>query len=430
MEEIEEQDRIQPRRQNGNRNGRGFLWGLLTGILVMLFLCSVTLLIVTLQAKKSADAKQKENQQYTLVRLDNSSPITPGVLEKMQNVMELIHRRFYLDEVTDEQLLDGMYKGMVAALEDPFSEYYTVEELQKLLSDTSGVYYGIGAYVSIDQTYNMTKVSGVIAGSPAEEAKLRANDIIYEIDGVSTYEMSLDEAVKLIKGDEGTETVLTIIRDGEMLEVPLIRRKVESPTVNSEMLTQDMGYLQIVQFDDVTPGQFKLALEELKEQGMKGLILDLRANPGGTLDGVVDIAGQILPEGLIVYTEDKEGRRNEYYSDGKGELHIPIVVLVDMNTASAAEILSGAIQDYEKGTIIGTTTYGKGIVQSVISLPDDSAVKITVSAYYTPKGRNIHKLGIEPDIVCEFDAEAYYGEETFDNQLEKAKEVLSEMIEK
>lgn len=426
MEEIEEQDNIQVRKESTKKNG--FLWGLVTGVLLMAVFCCVTLLIFTFQAKKSAESKQKENQQYTLVRLDNNGPITPVVLEKMQNVMELIHRRFYLDEVTDEQLLDGMYKGMVAALEDPFSEYYTVEELQKLLSDTSGVYYGIGAYVSIDQTYNMTKVSGVIAGSPAEEAKLRANDIIYEIDGVSTYEMSLDEAVKLIKGDEGTETVLTIIRDGETLKVPIVRRKVESPTVNSEMLPQNMGYLQIVQFDDVTPGQFKLALDGLKEQGMKGLILDLRANPGGTLDGVVDIAGQILPEGLIVYTEDKEGKRNEYYSDGKGELQIPIVVLVDMNTASAAEILSGAIQDYEKGTIIGTTTYGKGIVQSVISLPDDSAVKITVSAYYTPKGRNIHKLGIEPDIVCEFDADAYYGEEAFDNQLEKAKEVLTEKM--
>lgn len=426
MEGIEEQDNIQVRKESTKKNG--FLWGLLTGVLLMAVFCCVTLLIFTFRAKESAESKQKENQQYTLVRLDNKGPITPAVLEKMQNVMELIHRRFYLDEVTDEQLLDGMYKGMVAALEDPFSEYYTVEELQKLLSDTSGVYYGIGAYVSIDQTYNMTKVSGVIAGSPAEEAKLRANDIIYEIDGVSTYEMSLDEAVKLIKGDEGTETVLTIIRDGETLKVPIVRRKVESPTVNSEMLPQNMGYLQIVQFDDVTPGQFKLALDGLKEQGMKGLILDLRANPGGTLDGVVDIAGQILPEGLIVYTEDKEGKRNEYYSDGKGELQIPIVVLVDMNTASAAEILSGAIQDYEKGTIIGTTTYGKGIVQSVISLPDDSAVKITVSAYYTPKGRNIHKLGIEPDIVCEFDADAYYGEEAFDNQLEKAKEVLTEKM--
>ncbi len=426
MEGIEEQDNIQVRKESTKKNG--FLWGLLTGVLLMAVFCCVTLLIFTFRAKESAESKQKENQQYTLVRLDNNGPITPAVLEKMQNVMELIHRRFYLDEVTDEQLLDGMYKGMVAALEDPFSEYYTVEELQKLLSDTSGVYYGIGAYVSIDQTYNMTKVSGVIAGSPAEEAKLRANDIIYEIDGVSTYEMSLDEAVKLIKGDEGTETVLTIIRDGETLKVPIVRRKVESPTVNSEMLPQNMGYLQIVQFDDVTPGQFKLALDGLKEQGMKGLILDLRANPGGTLDGVVDIAGQILPEGLIVYTEDKEGKRNEYYSDGKGELQIPIVVLVDMNTASAAEILSGAIQDYEKGTIIGTTTYGKGIVQSVISLPDDSAVKITVSAYYTPKGRNIHKLGIEPDIVCEFDADAYYGEEAFDNQLEKAKEVLTEKM--
>lgn len=428
MEEIEAQKKLHPEKHSGK--GNGFLWGLLTGILVMTFVGVAAFLVFSVQVKKASEARQNANQEYTLVRLDKSSAITPGVLEKMQNVMDLIHKRFYLEEVTDEQLLDGMYKGMVASLEDPFSEYYTVEELQKLLSDTSGVYYGIGAYVSIDQTYNMTKVSGVIEGSPAQEAKLRANDIIYEIDGVSTYGMSLDEAVKLIKGEEGTETVLTIIREGETLEVPLVRRKVESPTVTAEMLDNAMGYLQIAQFDDVTPGQFKLALERLKEQNMQGLILDLRANPGGTLDGVVDIAGQILPEGLIVYTEDKEGNRNEYFSDGKGELQIPLVVLVDMNTASAAEILSGAIQDYEKGTIIGTTTYGKGIVQSVISLPDESAVKITVSAYYTPKGRNIHKLGIEPDIECEFDAEAFYGEEAFDNQLEKAKEVLGELMKK
>ena len=190
-----------------------------------------------------------------------------------------------------------------------------------------------------------------------------------------------------------------------------------------------MGYIQIVEFDDVTADQFADALATLRGSDMKGLILDLRANPGGGLTSVVDIAQMLLPEGLIVYTEDKEGKRVEYKCNGTREIEIPMVVLVDMNSASAAEILAGAIQDYEKGTLIGTTTFGKGIVQQIIPFKDGSAMKVTVSGYYTPKGRNIHGTGIEPDIVCEFDGETYYNTEgAYDNQLEKAKEVLGEMI--
>ena len=299
------------------------------------------------------------------------------------------------------------------------------------MSQMSGIYYGIGAYVSMDKKSSLPKISGVIAGTPAEAAGLRANDLLYKIGDISTYGMSLTEAVSYIRGEEGTEVTMTIIREGvsDYLEVTATRQKVISPTVKYQMLDDEMGYIQIVEFDDITADQFADALATLRGSQMKGLILDLRANPGGGLASVVDISEMLLPDGLVVYTEDKDGNRVEYKSDGKREIDIPMVVLVDMNSASAAEILAGAIQDYGKGTLIGTTTFGKGIVQQIIPFMDGSAVKVTVSSYFTPKGRNIHGIGIEPDIVCEFEGETYYNTDgEYDNQLEKAKEVLSGMM--
>ena len=196
------------------------------------------------------------------------------------------------------------------------------------------------------------------------------------------------------------------------------------------MLEDGMAYIQLTEFDDVSVKQFEEALASVRESDMKGLILDLRGNPGGSLSAVVEMAQMILPEGLIVYTEDKNGKRAEYTCEGDKELEVPLVVLIDMNSASAAEIMAGAIKDYKLGTLVGTTTFGKGIVQQIIPFRDGSAVKVTISAYYTPNGNNIHGLGIEPDVVCEFDGEAYYGsEEHPDNQLEKAREVLRGLME-
>jgi carboxyl-terminal processing protease len=195
--------------------------------------------------------------------------------------------------------------------------------------------------------------------------------------------------------------------------------------VQFEMLDDQIAYIEIEEFDDVTVDQFADALAMAKGSDMEGLIIDLRANPGGSLSAVVDIAGMLLPKGLVVYTEDKEGNRSEYSSDGTHEIQVPLVVLVDGNSASASEILAGAIQDYGIGTLVGTTTFGKGIVQQVIGLDDGSAIKLTISSYFTPNGRNIHGIGIEPDVECEFDGETYYNtEDHYDNQLEKAKEVL------
>ena len=368
--------------------------------------------------------------QAEQLEFSENSAITPTLVNKLQSLENTIRQKFYLGEVSSEELADGIYRGILMALDDPYSEYFTAEELTALMNQTQGIYYGIGAYVSLDEATGLPKISGIIEGAPAEAAQLRTNDIIYEVNGESTYGLSLSEAVALIKGEEGTEVVLTIIREGESdyLKVPVTRAKVESPTVNFEMLDETTAYIQIVEFDDVTVDQFAEALAVAKGSGMEGLILDLRANPGGSLDAVVDIAEMLLPKGMIVYTEDKYGERIEYKCDGKREFEQPMVVLVDMNSASAAEILAGAIQDYGVGTLVGTTTFGKGIVQQVIPYSDGSAVKITISSYFTPNGRNIHEVGIEPDVVCEFDGEAYYNTETpVDNQLEKAKEILEGM---
>ena len=237
--------------------------------------------------------------------------------------------------------------------------------------------------------------------------------------------MELSEIVSRVKGEQGTKVHLTIYREGESdyLEVDVERRKIESPTVKYEILKNNIGYIQITEFDDVTTDQFTEALAVVKGAHAKGLIIDLRGNPGGSLNVVVDIARQILPKGLIVYTEDKYGEREEYNCDGRRQLDMPLVVLVNGNSASASEILAGAVKDYKVGTLVGTTTFGKGIVQRILPLTDGTALKLTISAYYTPNGNNIHGVGIEPDVICEFDSDAYYDDDV-DNQLDKAVEIL------
>lgn len=414
-----------PKDEKGSGKGV-FLIGMIVGIASALLVVAICWLGVGIQNS----VEEKENQSAQ-IELQEDSAIDARVIEKLQTLEKMVDQYYYLGEVTDEEVRDGVYKGLLSALNDPYSEYYTAEELASMMEQSEGIYYGIGAYVSLDSATGLPKISGVIKNSPAEEAELRANDLIYEVDGTSTYGMSLTEAVAMIKGPEGTDVQLTLIREGESdyLELTLTRQRVESPTVEFSMEEDDMAYIQVTEFDDVTVDQFAEALAMARGSGAKGIILDLRGNPGGNLSTVVEMCQMILPEGMIVYTEDKNGRREEYKSDGSRELELPLVVLVDMNSASAAEIMAGAIKDYGIGTLVGTTTFGKGIVQQIMPFRDGSAVKLTISAYYTPSGKNIHGTGIEPDVVCEFDGEAYYASEDHpDNQLEKAKEVLREKM--
>ena len=420
-----EEQRKAEKRKNRTRFWAGVVVGLSCSVVV------VTLVLVGRSFLKFIYYQQNPLQaQGQQLEFSEDSAITPTMVSKLQGLETIIDQLYSLGEVDEETLETGIYKGMIAALEDPYSEYYTAEELTDLLEQAEGIYYGIGIYIGQDATTSLPKVSGVIAGTPAEAAQLRENDLIYEVDGVATYGLSLDETVVMIKGEEGTEVVLTIYREGESdyLKIPVTRAKVESPTVVFEMLDETTAYIEIVEFDDVTLDQFTEAMAMAKGSGMEGLIIDLRSNPGGNLDTVVEIARMLLPEGLIVYTEDKYGERVEYTCDGKRELDVPLVVLIDMNSASASEILAGAVQDYGIGTLVGTTTFGKGIVQQILPFNDGSAMKLTISSYYTPSGRNIHGVGIEPDVICEFDGEAYYDEvNPVDNQLEKAREVLKSL---
>lgn len=418
-----------PSRKPESEKGSGkglFLAGMITGIAGALLVVAICMFGIGVQ-----ESLEARGNAETQANLKEGSAIDAGLINKLQGLENTIRQYFYLREVPNEELQEGLYRGLLWALQDPYSEYYSAEELEELLQQTEGIYYGIGAYVALDTATNLPKINGVIEGTPAEEAGLRADDIIYEVGGVSTYGLSLTEAVGLIKGPENSQVTLTIVRKGETdyLTFTLTRRKVEAPTVKLTMLEDDIAYIELTEFDEVSIDQFADALATARGSGMKGLILDLRGNPGGSVNAVVEICRMILPEGMIVYTENKEGKRNEYTCDGKRELEVPMTVLVDGNSASASEIMAGAIKDYGIGTLVGTTTFGKGIVQQIISFRDGSAVKITISSYFTPKGNNIHGIGIEPDVECPFDGEAYYGsEERPDNQLEKAREVLLEMM--
>ena len=407
---------------------KSFWGGVITGVLAVALVLSGVFL-----GQSAWNLYQSSRAQETAAHngeegVSSNSVANPQTMNKLQ-VLEDTINKYYLENVDEQTLEKGVYDGLVEALGDPYSTYYSSEELKELQDKTEGIYYGIGAYVGIDADTSLPRLTGIIEGTPAQESGLRAGDLLYKVDGEEVQGLELTQVVSKIKGEEGTSVHLTIIREGatDYLEVDVVRRKVESPTVNQKMLDGDIGYIQITEFDTVTLDQFTEALAVCRGSGMKGLILDLRGNPGGNLNTVCDIAREILPEGLIVYTEDKDGKRSEYTCDGTREMKEPLVVLVDSGSASASEILAGADKDYGIGTLVGTTTFGKGIVQRIISLSDGSAVKLTVSNYYTPKGNNIHKIGIEPDVEEKFDAEAYYNDKV-DNQLNKAIEIMNEKL--
>ena len=348
-------------------------------------------------------------------------------VNKLKLLEQYIDYYYYKsDEVSKEDMQNGMFKGLVDSLGDVYSCYFTPQEYQSLQQQTTGVYFGIGAYVSKDVESGASVISGVIKDTPAEAAGLMEGDVIYMVEGKEMNGLELEEVVSYIKGDEGTKVHITIYRNGEPIEMELTRARVTSPTVDSEMKENGIGYLQITEFDDVTTAQFEENFASLKEQGMKGLIIDLRSNPGGNVTTVCEIAEKLLPEGLVFYMEDKNGKRTEYPCKG-ADFDLPLVVLVNEYSASAAEILSGAIKDAGIGKLVGKKTFGKGIVQTVAPLDDGSAIKLTIANYYTRNGNDIHLKGIEPDIEVDMDADAYL-ENKIDTQLEKAIEVLTEMM--
>lgn len=408
--------------ENEKDDNRSFWRGLAVGLA-----SSCAILLVVFGSVKIYQTYRVYGRLASGSSAETESVANEKTTEKL-GVLENTIKQYFWQDVDESTLEEGVYKGLLESLDDPYSVYYTHDELVQLQQQTEGIYYGIGAYISQDNEMGYVRVSKIIKNTPAEASGLQQDDYIYKVDGEDMQGKDSSYVVSKIKGEAGTKVTITVVREGatDPIDIEVERQKIESPTVEYQMLDNDMAYIQITEFDLVTTEQFEEAYKQAQADGMKGLILDLRSNPGGNLSTVCDIARMILPKGLIVYTEDKYGKREEYTCDGANQIKVPLVVLTNGYSASASEILAGAVKDYGIGTLVGTTTYGKGIVQKVINLSDGSAVKLTVSNYFTPNGNNIHKIGIDPDMEVEFDAEQY--KNGVDNQLEKAKEVLAGLM--
>ena len=364
----------------------------------------------------------------------NGELITDYLTGKLE-LLEQVINMYYMDEISVDDLQTGIYKGLLEGLGDPYSCYYTKEEFDDLMESTSGTYAGIGAVVQQNlKTMYITVVKPYV-DAPAYKAGMLPGDIIYMVDGQDVTGMEIDSVVAMMRGEPGTTVKVTVVRDGvsDPVELTITRAMVEIETVEYEMLDNKLGYILVSGFDELTAGQFKDAIKNLKKQGMEGLVIDLRDNPGGLLSAVVEMLDYILPEGMIVYTEDKYGERDEYRGTNKDVLFMPMVVMINGNSASASEIFAAAMQDYDAATILGTTSFGKGIVQSIIPFSDGTAVKVTVSQYFTPRGVCIHGTGVTPDIEVELNEELLQQvviEHKDDNQLQEAIKHLLEEIKK
>lgn len=345
------------------------------------------------------------------------------VSAKLDLLNSLIDQYYlYEGEVDEDALAEGIYSGYTAALGDPYTEYYDREETAALMESTSGEFSGIGATMTQNTDGPGAVITAVYEGSPAAEAGLQAGDVISKVDGNDVSGMDLDSIVSLIKGEKGTEVKITALRYGQEIETAAVRDIIQMQTVDSVMLDDQVGYISVSEFDDVTYDQFKSALDSLEAQGMAGLVIDLRNNPGGNLDTVTDMLKLLLPEGPIVSITDKNGDTEEITCDGSNEFTKPLAVLVNQYSASASEVFCGAVQDYGIGSIVGVTTFGKGVVQQLMDLGDGTCLKVTIAEYYTPSGRSINGIGVEPDVEVEYVYDAENPEA--DNQLETAAETV------
>ena len=390
--------------------GAGIVTGILATVLVSLLLLG-GFRVITNTAGSYASGKVTEKE----------------VSKKLNKLNALIDKYYlYEDEIDTDKLAEGIYSGYTSALGDKYTVYYDEDETKALMESTSGTFSGVGATLTKDADTGYATIVNVYEDSPAEKAGLKAGDILEKIDDHEVGDEQLDTVVSWIKGEKGTEVKITVLRDGEELELTATRDTIEVKTVSYEMKENQIGYIRVSEFDTVTYDQFKEALDDLEKQGMQGLIVDLRNNPGGSLDTVTNMLRLLLPEGTIVSTKDKNGKTDEITCDGTHEIKKPMAVLVNQYSASASEIFSGAVQDYGTAKIVGVTTYGKGVVQQLMDLGDGTCLKVTIAEYYTPNGRSINGKGVEPDVEVEYQ----YDEENpkADNQLDQALSTVQEEI--
>lgn len=385
---------------------KGFIKGALAGALL-------TLLVVSLAAC---------GLQHI-----NEGIISSDTETKLSYLKKLIDET-YLHDVKEKDLNEGIYKGYVEGLGDQYSAYYDKKETKELTESLDGSFSGIGAVMTQDASSGVITITRVYDDSPAKKAGIKTGDILYRVEEKTVTGKDLDKVVSWIKGKKGTKVNLTLLRgtNSDKIKVTATRDVINVETVKYKVLENQIGYISISEFDSVTGAQFAKALKQLQKKNIEGLVVDLRNNPGGSLSTVCDILDSILPKGLIVYTKDKNGKKEEYTSDEKHRLNLPMSVLVNGQSASASEIFAGAVQDYGKAEIIGTQTYGKGVVQNLFDLKDGTCVKLTTSEYFTPKGRNIDGKGITPDVKIEYKYNAK--DPKADNQLDKAVSVVKDKI--
>ncbi len=400
---------------------RIFMKGLYCGV-ILTFVCLVFAGgFSRWRMQRKVSEKEEKNVAQEKLELDSRE-----IGRKIDEIEKTVNEVF-MGEIDSQQVEDTIYRGMLWGLDDAYTEYYSEEDMKTMEDSISGSYSGIGATLMQDTETNQITVESCFEGSPAAEAGVLPGDIVYGLNGQEIEDKSLTEVISEIKSEENDVIALMIRRGEETLELEVVPRAIEVPTVSGHMLGQGIGYLQITEFDDVTTKQFEETLAELQAEGLQKLMIDVRNNPGGSLEVVCEILDQILPEGLIVYTEDKNGERKEYFSDAGRSLQMPMAVLINENSASAAEIFAGAIKDHGLGTLVGTTTFGKGIVQRLFHFTDGTGMKLTIAKYYTPNGNDIHEKGVEPDVKVEqTDAGVQNVTEAEDAQLQKAMQILRE----
>lgn len=397
---------------------KGFFCATICFVLIGAVVLAGSLLITWNSYKNKASGKQIQTEQLLVTQSE-------AVREKL-GLLEQIIREYSLEEIDDQQLENYLYYGLAAGIGDDYAAYYTEEELENMMDSSSGSYGGIGAVFSQNLTTGLITVSQVYEGYPAYRAGILPQDILYKVDGEDVTGQDISVVVTKIKGEEGKEVTLSVIRGEEELDFTMQCEIIEIQTVEHEMLSGNIGYIQIMEFDTITTSQFHEALTELQSQGMESLIIDLRNNGGGSVEAVTEIADELLPEGTIVSIDYHYKEKEERTSDSAC-IDVPMAVLINGYSASASEILAGALQDYGVATIVGTQSFGKGIVQNILSLNDGTAIKLTVAKYYTPNGNDIHKIGITPDVEIDLPEELKtqvdisYEE---DVQLQKAVEVL------
>ena len=413
-----------------------FWRGVMVGVLVTALVCLITVgasagiymfgrRVIDNQTQVQVQTEGTPSQAQEPVNFEN-------VTKKLEQIQDIIDIKYLFEEKIDTSEEEaGIYQGFLSVLNDPYAVYYTPDELTSFLDETNGSYCGIGALVSQNVQTGVSTIVRVFEGSPAEEAGILPGDALYKVDGTEVIGMDLSLLVNnYVKGEEGSQLTITVYRENsdEYKDITLTRRPIDVQTVSGKMLDEEIGYISVAEFDRVTADQFKSKIEELQGEGMKRLIIDLRNNPGGEVTTVVSMADYILKDGgRILTVANKKGTEETYDAEDGHSLEIPMVVLVNGNSASASEVFTGAMKDYGVATIVGTKTFGKGIVQTLMPLSDGSAIKLTTDHYYTPNGNDIHGKGIEPDLEVELDEEAAQEvviPEEKDNQLQKAVEVV------